>query len=134
MVLLFAGLLVLTALIVWQRSDLRRRECRRAFERHVDRIILLGLDHGPADELTAGWRQLSKGPIRPMASHYDLIVDNWTMAPQADEANPLAVCRESHATVLSRGRHVLFRDTTGTRIEWLTEEEAAPIRRLAAGD
>ncbi len=131
LVLLFVGLLVLAALVVWQRSEVRRRECRHAFEQHVERILALGLDHGPAEELTAQWQQLSKGPIRPRASHYVLIVDNWTKAPHAGEPNPLAVCRESHAAMLSSGRNVLFRDAAETRIEWLTEEAAAPIRRLA---
>ena len=133
-VLLFVGLLVLTALVVWQHSAVRRRECRHAFELHVERIIALGLDHGPAEALTAQWEQLSKGPIRPRASHYVLIVDNWTKAPHAGEPDPLAVCRKSHATLLSSGRHVLFRDAAETRIEWLAEEAAAPIRRLADGD
>ncbi len=134
LVLLFVGLLVLTALVVWQHSAVRRRECRHAFELHVERIIALSLDHGPADELTARWEQLSKGPIRPRASHYVLIADNWTKAPHAGEPNPLAVCRELHATLLSSGRHVLFRDAAETRIEWLAAEAAAPIRRLADGD
>jgi hypothetical protein len=131
---LLIGLVLLIVVVAWQRTTVRRRECRQALEHYAGAARTARLDQETTETLASQWRQLGRGPVNYSSRHYALIVHNWLQTLGAEQSLPIVVCRDSHAAVLSRGRHVLFREAGGMRVEWLVEEEAASIVDRARRD
>jgi len=123
---LLLGLVVLVLIVAWQRTTVRRRECRQSLEHYVEMAKSASLDHEPAEVLESQWQRFPKDSAALPAKHYALFVQNWLKSPGPDGSLPLAACRGSHAAVFTRGRHVLFRDEDGMHVKWLSEEDAAP--------
>ena len=128
------GTLVIFATVIWQRGELRRRECAYSLMYYADEAQRDKLGTTSNEMLETQWQSLDPGSAKLAPNHYDLIVKNWQVAPKSGESLPLAVCRESHFLAVSRGRHVLLRETGGFRVEWYSEERAEPIVREAAAD
>ena len=124
---LLFGIGVLVFVVTWHRGTVRRRECRQSLEWYARQAADSKLDQAPSEVLESHWRRLSKGEVNLSAGHYALIVQNWLQTPPPGESLPLAACRDPHVAIFTRGLHVLFRDENGTYIEWLAEDEAAPI-------
>ncbi len=131
---LLIGLVLLILVVAWQRTTVRRRECRQALEHYAGAARTAGLDQETTETLESQWQQLARGPVNYSSGHYALIVPNWLQTLGAEQPLPIVVCRDSHAAVWSRGRHVLFREVGGMRIEWLVEEEVASIADRARRD
>jgi hypothetical protein len=132
MVWLLAGAVVIIGTVVWQRGELRRRECYQSLEYYAEQAVQRRLSDQHLSILEQQWQALDKGPAKVTAIHYDLIAANWLVTPKPDEELPLAVCRESHFLAMSRGRHVLYRSARGFRIEWMSAEAADPFVAEAA--
>ncbi len=124
---LLLGIVVLVSMLAWQRTTIRRRECRQAFEMYARQAEESSLSQAPAEVMELHWKQFARGSANFPPSHYALIVPNWLRTPGEHESLPLAVCEQSHPGVLKRGRHVLFRDRDRTYIVWMSDAEAAPI-------
>jgi len=131
---LLLGAVVILGTVVWQRGELRRRECFQSLEYFAKLAHDNQLGRQDPAILEQQWQALEPGMAKLSPIHYDLIVQNWLATPKADEKLPLAVCRESHFLMLSRGRHVLFRDVMGEHIEWDPEDAAADIVAKALKD
>ncbi|MBN2561362.1 MAG: hypothetical protein JXQ75_10580 [Phycisphaerae bacterium] len=125
---LLLGIALLISVVVWQRTTVRCRECRRALQHYAEMAHTHHLDQEPAEVLESQWQNFAKGPADLSAAHYALIVQNWLQTPPPGESLPLAICRDSHVGFFTRSRHVLFRDDAGRyTIKTLTEDEASPI-------
>jgi hypothetical protein len=131
---LLIGLVLLILVVAWQRTTVRRRECRQALEHHAEAARAVRLEQETVETLGSQWRQLDRGPVNFSSGHYALIAQNWLQTLEPEGSLPVAVCRDSHAGIISRGRHVLFREEGGMRVEWLAEEKAAPIADRARRD
>jgi hypothetical protein len=131
---LLVGAVVILGTVVWQRGELRRRECLQALQYYAEQARRDRLGRQDPAILEQQWQSLNPGPAKLSPIHYDLIVQNWLATPKADEKLPLAVCRESHFLMLSRGRHVLFRDPKGEPVEWMSEDAAMDIVAQALKD
>lgn len=131
---LLLGTLVIFATVIWQRGELRRRECYYSLTGYGEQADKRQLGATSSDMLEAQWLALEPVNAKIAPSHYDLIVRNWQTTPKPGESIPLAVCRESHFLAVSRGRHVLLRDAGGLRVEWRSEGSVEPIVREAAAD
>jgi len=131
---LLLGGVVIVGTIIWQRGELRRRECYQSLDYYAGlaRRAQLGRQH--PEILEQQWQSFDKGMVKLTAIHYDLIVQNWLATPKPGERLPLAVCRESHFLTLSLGRYVLFHGEDGDRIEWRSEEKAQELVGEAAKD
>lgn len=124
---LLVGLVVLVMVVAWQRTTVRRRECRHALERYAQVAQTSKLHQEPAELLSSQWRQFERGSVSLGPGHYVPIVQNWHRTPGQRETLPLAICRDVHSGLWSHGRHVLFRSEFSMYVKWLTEEAAAPI-------
>ncbi len=131
---LLLGAAVIVGSVIWQRGELRRRECAKSLSDLATVAFQNKLDHQDRNILEQQWRSIEQSGARLAPVHYDLIVENWMMQPRAGESLPLAVCRETHFLALSRGRNVLLRDDKGLRVEWRSEEAVATLVELAARD
>ncbi len=121
------GSVALFLVVAWQRTTVRRRECQQAITHFAEEARISKLDQVAVELLESQWEHLAKGPVKLEASHYEVFVQNWLQTPASGKSLPLAICRSSHPGILARGRHLLSRDERGMHIEWLAEEEAAPI-------
>ena len=131
---LLLGALVIFGTVIWQRGELRRRECSYALHDYGETALKRSLGASATDLLESQWQALEPGNGKVSPSHYDLISKNWQLTPKVGERLPLAVCRETHTLAFSRGRHVLYRAPDGLSIQWLSEQEAEPILREAMAD
>ena len=132
---LLLGTVVVFGTVIWQRGELRRKQCRLSLQRYAQVAKANQLESQNSAILEQQWQQLIDEGIEKVPSiHYDLIVKNWHQTPKPGEMLPLAVCREPHFMAMSRGRHVLYRDVDGFRVEWRSEERAEPIVLEAAAD
>jgi hypothetical protein len=131
---LLVGCGVIVGTIIWQRGELRRRECANSLEYHASRAERIQLGSQSPDILEHQWQFMEQGLARAAPMHYDLIVHNWRTTPSGSESLPLAVCRESHFLALSRGRNVLRRVGDRFEIVWMSEEAVGPIVADAAKD
>jgi len=121
-------------LVVWTRGQTRQRECHDALLGYAEKARSANLAEQHPDILEQQWQEFEQNAKGIPADHYDLIVKNW-VARQGPEGDPvLAVCRDSHLLVFTSGRHVLKRHGDGFKIEWLSEEAAAPITAEARKD
>lgn len=131
---LILGACVILTTVIWQRGELRSRECFQALLYYSGQARRLHLaDQHPAI-FEQQWQSLEAGPVKITPIHYDLIVENWKITPKPGEILPLAVCRDSHLLLFTQGRHVLLRDENGMHIEWRSEPDVRPIVDLAAKD
>jgi hypothetical protein len=131
---LLLGAVVVVGSVIWQRGELRRRECGRSLFDLATVAHRHRLESQNRSILEQQWHSTEHAGTKLAPIHYDLIVENWLMKPRAGESLPLAVCREAHFLALSRGRNVLIRDDKGLRVEWRSEEAVAPVVELAARD
>jgi len=126
---LLVGVVVVSIVVVWQRSEIRRRECRVAIERYAKLAHEQDLRLEPEVLIETQWQHLDQDSVHLSPSHYVLFVQNWLRIPSSDEPIPLAICADSHSTLMGSGRHVLFYGPDGYRIEWLPETQAAELLR-----
>ena len=131
---LLLGTLVIFATVIWQRGELRRRECAYALLDYGKTALKRQLGSTSSEILETQWQALEPVNAKISPSHYDLIAKNWQVVPKPGEVIPLAVCREAHFLATSRGRHVLLRSTEGLKVEWRSEESVEPLVREAASD
>jgi len=117
----------LVILVVWTRGKLRQDRCLASLKAYLEQAERLGFDNESPELLPLQWLELDVEPTHYPPDHYLLFVQNWLQRPAFGEKLPLAVCRESHPTLITRGRHVLRRTAAGDEIVWLTEEQVAPI-------
>ncbi len=125
---LLAGTFLIVGFVVWQRGNNRRRDCSNALQHYAKLAESSKLAAEPEGVLEVEWQHLDEGSVHQSPTHYFLFVSNWTRVPQGDERLPLAICGSSHRLLFEQGRHVLFRNAEGFQIEWLSEEEAAPLQ------
>lgn len=132
---LLLGTLVIFATVIWQRGELRRRECAYALLDYGETALKRQLGSTSSEMLEAQWQALEPVNAKISPSHYDLIARNWQLTPKPGELIPLAVCREPHSLATSRGRHVLLRGVKPPlQVEWRSEESVEPLVREAAAD
>lgn len=126
---LLVGLVVVSIVVVWQRSEIRRRDCRLALEHYAKLAHEQELRLEPEALLEVQWQHLDQGSVHLSPSHYKLFVQNWLRVPSSDEPVPLVICADPHSTLLGKGRHVLYYGPNGYRIEWLPEKQAVELLR-----
>ena len=133
-----AGIVLTTAalilIVAWNRGEVRRRECFDALKQlttTAQRVKLTEQDPGILEDQ---WRQFATSEGGFTAAHYNLIVHNWAARLLPGEDLPLAVCRESHLSTFSRGRHVLHKTAGGLKIIWMDEKVANNLALEAQKD
>lgn len=134
MVGLVFGLGAVILVVVWNRGETRRRECRVALKEFgalAEREKLAEQDPGILENQ---WQQLPPADNGISAAHYDLIVHNWIAKLLPAEELPLAVCRDSHMSTFERGRHVLLNTPGGYNVVWMEERLAAKLAAEARKD
>ena len=128
---LLFGLALVVLMVLWQRAELHRKACQDSLTRYAKLAQEAHLEDQPSRLLEAQWEGLGQEPGKDLRSfspqHYSLIIENWGQKPLPGESLPLAVCRDPHLVLFAQGRYVLFLDSNGYRVEWLSEEQAAPI-------
>ena len=124
---LLAGVVVIAGFVAWERGNIRRRDCRVALLHYAKLAESSRLAAEPPELLELEWQHLDAGSMHLSPSHYVLLVPNWPRAPHGEERSPLAICVDPHSLLFTRGRHVLYRDAEGYHVEWLSEEQAAPL-------
>jgi hypothetical protein len=129
---LLLGAAVIFAAILWNRGESHRRECYKSLDHFAKLAQHMRLSEAYRGFVEQQWQTLDPGNVRIGAIHYALITNNWLLRVQPGESIPLAVCREPHASLFGKSRHVLFRETTGDRIEWMDDEQAQPYAVMAA--
>lgn len=131
---LLLGGVVIVGTVIWQRGELRRRECAKSLHDLAVNAFQNKIEHQNRTILEQQWLTTDHSNTTFEPIHYDLVVENWVIQPKPGETLPLAVCRETHFLAFSRGRNVLLRDDKGLRVEWRSDEAAAAIVQLAARD
>jgi hypothetical protein len=120
-------IVIIILVVAWQRAELRRRDSRASLLHYAEQARAVRLAEEPPELLELQWQRLERGQAQYTPSHYSLIVSNWGRKPLPGESLPLAVSSEPESTFIGSGRHVLFAEVDGDRVEWLSEEEAKPI-------
>jgi len=131
---LIVGAVVIVATVIWQRGEIRRRECYQSLESYAEEASRRRLSEQHPTIFEQQWQNLEKGQAKFSPFHYDLIVENWRINAKPGEVLPLAVCRDSHLLMFMQGRNVLLRDAEAVRVEWRSELAAAEIVAKAAAD
>lgn len=131
---LVLGTAAVFVVVVWNRYETRRRECRETLIAYGEMAKGFDLAHEHASILEQQWQEFEQPPNGQSPRHYDLIVRNWPIIAKEGERVPLAVCADPHLDMFTRGRYVLYSTADGYKVHWLPEEEARPIIEKARAD
>jgi hypothetical protein len=129
-----AGGIALVLFVAWNRSQVRRHECRASLELYALEAKEANLTAQHPGILEAQWQNLPPMSSGFAPQHYDLIVSNWAIEPGPDDRVPLAVCRDSHTALFSRGRNTLAHTSKGIGVFWARSETADRLATDAAKD
>ncbi len=131
------GIAAVIVVVVCHRAATRCQQSRLALE-----------EYGNAAQFDAWVKEARQGPIHLQLIYLELetqwdslpnaspafgpsgfipIVRNWLKEPDSGESLPMAISRMPISLIYKSGRHVLYRDERGLRVEWIDEQDAAPI-------
>lgn len=125
---LLGGLLVIVSILVWQRNETNRTECREALAVYAKLAESGDLASVPPELLTTEWDALEAPSARRPSDHYELLKENWGKAVSS-ESIPLAVCAQAHWSLMGSGRNVLMKTRQGLEVIWVPEGELGGILR-----
>ncbi len=128
------GTVAILLVVLWNRYETRRRECRDTLLYDAELAKKVDLAHEHVNILEQQWQMFDLPTKGNSPRHYDLIARNWAVIPAAGEKIPLAVCADVHLDLFTRGRHVLFNTLEGMRVDWLSDDEAQTIVEMARKD
>jgi hypothetical protein len=131
--LLLGGIGIFLAVLL-NRGMTHQRECFQSLRHYAELAMKTKLGDQNPEILEQQWQSLEMGTVRISPIHYDLIVANWISRPKPGESQPLAICRDAHFSLMGTHRHVLYRDESGTRIEWMIDESTQHILQEALRD
>lgn len=129
---LLGGLLVIVSILVWQRNETNRTECREALAVYAKLAESGDLASVPTELLRTEWDALEAPAARRPSDHYELLKENWGKSV-VTESIPLAVCEQSHWSLMGSGRNLLVKTRQGLEVIWVPEGELGRFlgRKLA---
>jgi len=116
------GLSFVLGIVFWQRSRTLTRQCRLALAAYAQAARQQQFAARPTALIEADWASFNTVNNQP-PSHYHVIARNWSVAPDAEQSVPLAVCATPHGFLVGAGHHVLFNTSNGLVVRWVAEEE-----------
>lgn len=121
------GLAAVVVVVVYQRAETRREQSRLALEQYAQSALDAGLSKEPPELIELQWQRLPSCSPAFGPGSYIPVVQNWLRTPEKGKLLPMAISRSPLSVLFSTGRHVLYRDENGFRVEWVSEQDAAPI-------